>query len=228
MAQYLIGDNRTHPTYDVYVLRVGRMETRHGRKYGWSSCKEGTHPSTHFASATMISRSCAEMHSCAPFPVYTKPPTSFLEVLHSYKDCGMWDHLSVDSDGEWIQEGIAMGSVVVAHGGSYMATKAPDLCSAGVVLFCRMTRKWYGARVGGPKYYAVNLILRLFLYHFFTYVELVTSRVHLQQHKQPTNTTTMVMELLATPAAWFQWIHTVREAGGLAHVRSEAAVEGFW
>ncbi len=24
----------------------------------------------------------------------------------------------------------------------------------------------YGARVGGPKYYAVNLILRLFLYHF--------------------------------------------------------------
>ncbi len=24
----------------------------------------------------------------------------------------------------------------------------------------------YGAHVGGPKYYAVNLILRLFLYHF--------------------------------------------------------------
>jgi hypothetical protein len=24
----------------------------------------------------------------------------------------------------------------------------------------------YGGRVGGPKYYAVNLILRLFLYHF--------------------------------------------------------------
>jgi hypothetical protein len=24
----------------------------------------------------------------------------------------------------------------------------------------------YGARVGGPKYYAVNLVLRLFLYHF--------------------------------------------------------------
>jgi hypothetical protein len=25
---------------------------------------------------------------------------------------------------------------------------------------------WYGACVGGPKYYAVNLILRLFLYRF--------------------------------------------------------------
>jgi hypothetical protein len=37
---------------------------------------------------------------------------------------------------------------------------------------------------------------------FFTYDELVTSQVHPQQHKQPTNTTTMVMELLAPPAAW--------------------------
>jgi hypothetical protein len=60
---------------------------------------------------------------------------------------------------------------------------------------------WYGAHMGGPKYYAVNLILRLFLYHFCTYNKLVTSQIHLQQHKQPTNTTTMVMELLAPPAA---------------------------
>jgi hypothetical protein len=29
----------------------------------------------------------------------------------------------------------------------------------------------------------------------------VTSQVHPQQHKQPTNTTTMVMEPLAPPAA---------------------------
>jgi hypothetical protein len=28
------------------------------------------------------------------------------------------------------------------------------------------------------------------------------SQVHPQQHKQPTNTTTMVMEPLAPPAAW--------------------------
>jgi hypothetical protein len=30
------------------------------------------------------------------------------------------------------------------------------------------------------------------------------SRVYQQQHKQPTNTTTMVMELLAPPAAWIE------------------------
>jgi hypothetical protein len=72
-------------------------------------------------------------------------------------------------------------------------------------VFLRSARPWtsrYGARMGGPKYYAINLILRLFLYHFFTNNELVASQVHPQQHKQPTNTTTMVMEPLAPPAAW--------------------------
>jgi hypothetical protein len=32
----------------------------------------------------------------------------------------------------------------------------------------------------------------------------MTSQVYLQQQKQPTNTTTMVMEPLTPPAAWIQ------------------------
>jgi hypothetical protein len=44
--------------------------------------------------------------------------------------------------------------------------------------------------------------LKVIFVPFFAYDELVTSRVHPQQHKQPTNTATMVMEPLATPAAW--------------------------
>jgi hypothetical protein len=39
---------------------------------------------------------------------------------------------------------------------------------------------------------------------YFTYNELVTSQVNPQQHKQPANTTTMVMEPLAPPAGWIQ------------------------
>jgi hypothetical protein len=65
------------------------------------------------------------------------------------------------------------------------------------------------------------------LNHFFTYDELVTSRVHPQQHKQPTNTTTMVMEPLAPPAAWIQWFHATQEAGSLAHILSKVDIEGF-
>jgi hypothetical protein len=53
------------------------------------------------------------------------------------------------------------------------------------------------------------------------------SQVNPQQHKQPTNTTTMVVEPLSPPAVWIQSIHATRGAGGFAHTLSKAAVEGF-
>jgi hypothetical protein len=43
-----------------------------------------------------------------------------------------------------------------------------------------------------------------FFVPIFTYDGLVTSQVNPQQHKQPTNTITMVMEPLAPPAAWIR------------------------
>ncbi len=55
----------------------------------------------------------------------------------------------------------------------------------------------------------------------------MTSQVYPQQRKQPINTTTMVMEPLAPPAAWIWWIHVTWRAGGLAHILSEAALEEF-
>jgi hypothetical protein len=58
--------------------------------------------------------------------------------------------------------------------------------------FCRR----YGARNGGSLSSTINLILRLCLYYFL--------HINPQQHKQPSNTTTMVVELLAPPAAWIQ------------------------
>jgi hypothetical protein len=62
----------------------------------------------------------------------------------------------------------------------------------------------------------------------FTYDGLVMSQVHLQQHKkQPTNTTTMVMEPLAPPAAWIQRYHATQGTSGLVHVLFKAAVKGF-
>jgi hypothetical protein len=53
------------------------------------------------------------------------------------------------------------------------------------------------------------------------------SQVNTQQNKQPTNTTTMVVEPFALPAAWIQWIHAARVAGGLGHLFSKVPVEGF-
>ncbi len=63
-------------------------------------------------------------------------------------------------------------------------------------LGCGMVPAWVGQNIT-----PLTSSLGIFV-PFFTYNELVSSRVHPQQHKQPTNTTTIVMEVLAPPAAW--------------------------
>jgi hypothetical protein len=51
----------------------------------------------------------------------------------------------------------------------------------------------------------ITLSKGYFCTNFYIYNGLVTSQLHPQQHKkQPTNTTTMVMEPLAPPAALIQ------------------------
>jgi hypothetical protein len=142
---YLSGGNNNSPTYKVYTLRQGRMGTRFGQKYNWSSSKEGPHLGTHYASVTMISKTCAELHFSAFHPEPIILPTSFLDVLHSYSNIGLWEHLTIDGDGEWIREGIIRGSLVCAHDGSYMALEVVDLSSAGVIVFCASTKQWLKA-----------------------------------------------------------------------------------
>ncbi len=51
------------------------------------------------------------------------------------------------------------------------------------------------------------------------------SQIYPQQHKQTTNITTMVMDLIASPAVWILWIHAARVVGGLAHTLFKAAVK---
>jgi hypothetical protein len=53
------------------------------------------------------------------------------------------------------------------------------------------------------------------------------SQVNPQQHKQPTNTTTMVMEMLAPPAAWILLINAALVVGGLARKLFEASVKAI-
>jgi hypothetical protein len=85
-----------------------------------------------------------------------------------------------------------------------------------------------GARLSGSKSNAVNLILRLFVYHFLHTMSLWCHETSQSTTTQNTNnTTTMVGELLAPPVAWIQWIHAAQGAGGLVHILSKAALEGF-
>jgi hypothetical protein len=50
---------------------------------------------------------------------------------------------------------------------------------------------------------------------------------HHTKHKQSTNTDTMVVELLAPPATWFWWLHTVQRMGHLSEGLAEASIEGI-
>jgi hypothetical protein len=139
---YALDNNPAQPSYELCVLRHTRVSTRHGWKYDWYSNNLCLHPGTHFASITMLSQTCANMHSRTPFLAETVLPTSFLEVLKSFGSNSLWDALTVDGDGELIRKGIVAGTLIIMHDGSYMATESTDLCSAGVIMYFSNTKQW--------------------------------------------------------------------------------------
>jgi hypothetical protein len=153
---YLSGGNNNSPMYEVYTLQQGRMGTRFGRKYNWSSSKEGPHPGTHYASVTMISGTFAELHSSAFHPEPMILPTAVMEVLHFYRHIGLWEHLTIDGDGEWICKGIIWGSLVCAHKGSYLALEVVDLSSARVIVFCTSSKQWLKTSLAECSTFASN------------------------------------------------------------------------
>ncbi len=90
---------------------------------------------------------------------------------------------------------------------------------------------WCGASLGRAQSNVFNPTLRLFSH---TCLHISRTRLHTasdddqtrghKKHKQ-TNTITMVVEPLASPAAWIWWTHAARGVGGLAHARSDATVD---
>jgi hypothetical protein len=90
---------------------------------------------------------CALMPSCTPLPTPSIVPLTFLATLATFGNSSLWDNLSVDGDGEWIHTGTEMGTLCIAHDKSYMAEKAADLCSTGVVIFCQWSQKWLNVSV---------------------------------------------------------------------------------
>ena len=132
------------------------MITRHGRRYVWAYTGHGAHPGTHYASVTMESVTQATLHSSAPLPIPVPKPLSFREALALYGNPSLWADLKVDGDGEWISHGIQLGTLVVAHDGSYMPEDSVDLCSAGVVIYCRDSKNWLRLSLSECSHYASN------------------------------------------------------------------------
>jgi hypothetical protein len=63
---------------------------------------------------------------------------TFWETLPSYEGGWMWDYVHVKmKDTGSIATALEEGTVILSTDGSYLSTKAPDLCSAGWNIACR-------------------------------------------------------------------------------------------
>ncbi len=136
---YQTGGDPDAPMYNVYEQREG-LRTRHGSRFLLISSKVGVHPGMHYASIEMLGPTSAGVHSKAPFLEPLEPPGTFHGQLAAFGNPSLWENLSVDGDGSWLWVGVIGGSLCIAHDGSYyMAEESTNLCSAGLVIFCRVS-----------------------------------------------------------------------------------------
>ena len=67
-------------------------------------------------------------------------PSSFVDVLHSWGNMWLWEHMSIHEGLEWLQHAILEGTLVAVTDGSYIRELCPNLCSAAFVLECSSSR----------------------------------------------------------------------------------------
>ena len=74
--------------------------------------------------------------SSEPLVGPSQAPTSFLDVLRSWGNTWIWEHLQVSGGELWIHDSIADESLVAVTDGSYIRELYPNLCSATFVMEC--------------------------------------------------------------------------------------------
>jgi hypothetical protein len=63
-------------------------------------------------------------------------PKSFIDVLHSWGNTWLWEHLQVMGGVSWLCESISDSSLVAVMDGSYIRELFPNVCLAAFVLEC--------------------------------------------------------------------------------------------
>jgi hypothetical protein len=76
----------------------------------------------------------------ATLPEQAPTPTTFWEVLMSWGNSWLWDHVKVTGGDHWIYQAITEGMLVAVTDGSYIQEIYPDLCLAAFVLKCSKGR----------------------------------------------------------------------------------------
>lgn len=95
-----------------------------------------------YTSTDPASPDAVKLHSSALIPRSLTPlsPRSVLEILHSWENQSLWEHLRVDGDGNWITSALVAGSLDIVHNGSYMKKVTPLVCSTALLMKCRITQ----------------------------------------------------------------------------------------
>ena len=73
-------------------------------------------------------------------PTNETQSTCFCDVLCSFENQSLWRHFICDDTGEWIHQGLLMGSTCVVHNSSYIMDRGPDMCLTGVVIYCTISQ----------------------------------------------------------------------------------------
>ncbi len=74
--------------------------------------------------------------SMTPTSVLSPSPQNFLEVLQSWGNTWLWDHLLIAGGFNWLHEVMKDGTLVAVTDGSYIHKLYPNLCSAAFVMEC--------------------------------------------------------------------------------------------
>jgi hypothetical protein len=61
-------------------------------------------------------------------------PHSFVEVLQSWGNTLLWEHMTVHGGVKWLEHAIAEGTLVAVADGSFIRELYPNLCSTAFVL----------------------------------------------------------------------------------------------
>jgi hypothetical protein len=74
--------------------------------------------------------------STPPCAVPSPLPSTFLEVLETWGNTWLWEHMKVTGGITWLNESIAHGTLVAVMDGSYIRELFPELCLVAFVLKC--------------------------------------------------------------------------------------------
>jgi hypothetical protein len=84
--------------------------------------------------------------STAAIPPQAAMPCTFVDVLKSWGNTWLWEHMTVHGGFEWLEHAILEGSLVAVADGSYIRELYPHLCSAAFMLECSSGRgRVYGS-----------------------------------------------------------------------------------